>query len=357
MSKNKEWDYHPLNERVAEAGISLATAGAYGLALSQIFNPIALGVAAAYGVAQTGYLYYKLHKEDAIDEAKKKGYFEELADDNQHLQPLVDEFTEAAGMTPHKVVRATEKFIKQAMLPWHLRWIMKVPKIKEKIMNNAAAANTTMDLMMVTRPFTKSHDPDVIRFVTAHEISHAKVEDSYKLNNIAKVTKKHMNRVLLIGAVATAAAGLVGFAAVPAVFAGGLGLFKGALLLGVASSAANIGLNYANRIKERRADRNAIYLTRDIQPAIKFLNSVEDNKVPPKKPAFMELSSHPSYHPRIANLKAAFAEVSQYPTPRTAKKDPVTLDKLNETPEDIHDMDKWDKLITKRSQGLHSQFC
>jgi len=127
--------------------------------------------------------------------------------------------------------------------------------------------------------------------------------------------------------------GIMGVGGMPALFVGGFGLLTGALAYGAAAVATNIGINYANRIVERRADRNAVYLTRDVAPAISFLHeaSTIKGKTPPQLPAWRELSSHPSYHPRVANLRAAFETVAAYPAPATAVTAPIDANKSQKT--------------------------
>jgi Zn-dependent protease with chaperone function len=96
-----------------------------------------------------------------------------------------------------------------------------------------------------------------------------------------------------------------------------------------------VGVTAATRIAERRADRNALYITRDLKAAKKtmdWLHSAEPVKVKTEggdapKPQSKKLgiiseliATHPSYHCRMQALEKSFNIVSQYPAPQTAKK-------------------------------------
>jgi hypothetical protein len=316
--KDKTWKYAPLGERLTETAVSVGSAALYGLALTQIFNPVALGIAAGYGVARTAWTYYDSHGDRAREKAIREGYFAPLPEKYAKLQKVTDEMTDAAGMPRHHALLATPK-ITRMIVPWYLRFVLLVPEIKKKALQSTAAAVSSMDTVIATPEFMELADDRELRFVIAHEVSHAKVEDSYSAKNIAKSLKKHTQVGLIAGLALTAGAGLLGMTALPAVLAGGTSVVGGALMLGIVSAVANLGLNYANRIVERRADRNAIHLTRDPEAAESFFIKASPKGKTPSPSILPETSSHPSFHPRMENIRAAFNHAAAYPAPPTAR--------------------------------------
>jgi Zn-dependent protease with chaperone function len=183
-------------------------------------------------------------------------------------------------------------------------------------MEKIAASDSTKNLVMFSEEFLDKHKGDKLRFVAAHEISHARARDSYGATSMFRVLHKNAMK-LAYGAAGVALLG-AGFGAAPLIMAAGVPVLKGVMMLALGSVAAGIGLNYANRIKERRADRNAVYLTGKLDPAIDFLRETERRLIPPRRPAWLELSTHPSYYPRVANLKASFEKIRGYEPARSA---------------------------------------
>jgi Zn-dependent protease with chaperone function len=181
-----------------------------------------------------------------------------------------------------------------------------------------------MDMVMATREFLNKATPEQARFVIAHEMSHAKTEDAYGAKNIAKGIKKGVFQTLLAGigfSIVTGALGIV----TPAIMSSGS--FTTLAAWAGATVDANLGINYVTRIIERRADRNAVYLTGNAEAGVKFLASNSPKgKAPSRRPFWLpEVSSHPSYHPRVANLRASFALTSSYPQPSTAGRQPIPV--------------------------------
>lgn len=311
----KEWDYHPLKERFTENAVIGATAVAYGLALSQIFNPVALSVAAAYGIGKTAYGFWQMHQEGATQKLIDKGY---LGIPYQaRTQKWVDEAAQVMEMTPHKAYRVEDNMIK-AVTPWFLRWALdKSPDLKQSMMEKAAFALTTHDLVAMAKEFLDRNPERQERFAIMHEMAHCKAEDSYHSMNVFKLIKKNAVKLLLTATALTTAAGIIGLGAGSAlVLAPGVGLFTGALMFAGASVLGHLGIAYASRIAERRADRNAVYLTRDPQAMVDWLKSIDK---PSRIEKFTEpFKSHPGLTKRIANLREAANLAAAYPAPATA---------------------------------------
>ena len=319
--KTRQWSYAPLGERAVAAGASLGAAALFGFTLTQVFNPVAVGVAVAYGAGRVAYESITGRGPKAVQKMIDQGYIVPLPREHAHVQKLTDELAQTMGMAPHTAYIATEK-VPRAMTPWILRWMLAIPEIRKKIMENTAGAASRLDIILMTEDFLKKATPDEARFVIAHEMAHAKNEDSDDLRTYGKKLKKYISQPLWLGLGVMMLGGLLGVSGVtlpPLLAAGGMGVMMAGLTLGTASIAATLGLNYANRVVERRADRNAMYLTRDGEAAISFLRKAETkNRIPPERPAYLEVLTHPSFHPRVANLRAAFTEAAAYPAPSTA---------------------------------------
>lgn len=322
MIKNEEWDYAPIKDRALAASACLTSMAGYGLALSQLFNPVALGVAAGYAVLKTGYDYYSDSKETPSGQKKavqgyiKAGLFEPVEKDHP-FQKTVDEMAEACGTKPLTAYYATDKEVR-ATFPWFMRSLVSEREV-ERVAQRYAATISSMNVVFTTKQFLEEHSADSIRFVLAHEVSHCKTKDAYDSFRISDTFKSNMTSALAAGLIATTGLLISGTATIPAFTIATTSiasLISSAYFLMLTNAASTLGLNFASRITERRADRNALYLTRDLDGAINSFDG--GHKV--RLPAFMELSTHPTYHPRVANLKKAFAEAAQYPPPPTAKK-------------------------------------
>lgn len=330
IMNNNIWNYHPRKEIAKEAAATVIGAAAFGLTLSQVFNPLALGIAASYAGLRTihQYAYMHLLPERTMRKWLEKSYLEKIPADHE-LQAITDEFTQTLEKPRHTAFLAKDKLV-MAMLPAYLKPVKFFKSLQEKLLqktrSKVAGALTTTDSVMATREFLASVTPRQLRFVLAHEMSHAKVEDSSSPALIFKVAKKHMFRALAAGVVVSAGAAMAGVASVPTLVVGGISLLKAATILVVGSKLANAAINYSGRIQERRADRNAMYLTRDPGAAIDWLKQAEDNK-PTRVPAWLEIYSHPTYYPRVENIRHAWEEVAKYPPLPTARNAPAVTAK------------------------------
>ena len=314
-----EWQYSTPQERFQERAITAGAVALYGLALSQIFNPVALGVAVGYGAFKTAEAYWKLSGDAGIKRWLDKGVLQPLPAEFADAQTEVDLIADAASMPKHKVFLATEKLL-LASTPFILRHtLLKFDIAKKFGMKNLAAAASTMDVVMATREFLESKTPDERRFVLAHEMAHGKVEDSSSMHRASVGFKKMINRALFYGAATFCVAGLLGFA-VPSIFAGTLTTVSGLALMAAASWSADLALKYVSRIKERRADRNAIYLVGNPDGGEAFFrNANYKGEAPKPKSKYLEMAQHPSFHPRVANIKKAWEMIAAYPQSATAK--------------------------------------
>lgn len=319
------WRYTKASDHVKLGATGLAAAGVYGLALSQVFNPVALAGVAAYAVAKTSYSFYKMTRAGYADKMVKDGYISPLTPEHQYLQDMVSDIDKMARMKPHTAYIAEDKLVR-AMTPWYLRWLLSNPKVFHKAMENTAAALTTMDVVFISRPFIDKYSPAIERFVVAHEMGHAYAEDSSSAPLIVKSLKKTMQTHLLYGLAIAAGMGMLGMVGLPLatttlpILAGGVGLFTAGAVLAGASLAAGQIINYGSRVMEYRADRNAVYMTRFPDAGENFLKeAAHDGKQPTRSLAWVpDMSTHPSHFNRVANLKAAMNEAAAYAATKIA---------------------------------------
>lgn len=321
-ANTKPWRYSTPTERIKETAAAAGGLALYGLALTQIFNPLVAGGLFGYGAAKVAMMYYSMTRPNAAERLMKAGYIKPLPEKHKHLQNIVDDAVAVADMKPHTAYLATDKLLR-AQVPWYLRWMLKDEKKRKETMEKIAAALSTSDIAMFSEEFIDKHGPAEERFVALHEMGHCATEDSYSLQSVAKAFKKSVGSPIFYGMGGLFAVGTLAFIGLPVsvasvpVLASGVGLWKATGLLALASGASGLALNYASRVAEYRADRNAVYLGRSTEGGINFLRDTNT-----KMPAFVDrlpdTSTHPSFNNRVANLHAAWELARQYPAPITA---------------------------------------
>lgn len=324
MSLKKQWNYAPLRGRIAGNAAAAGAVAVYGAGLAQIFNPAALGLAASYAA---GHLVYNalMARYSGVPGLIRGGYISPLPPQYQSLQATVDDVARVMKIWPPKIYVVNDRMLR-AMTPWYARWQLRDRYVRAKCMRYTAAAVSNLNLIMMGEEMMKQASDEELRFIIAHEMSHVKNGDSTTLRAFANTAKKHMGRALLAGTGLAIGAALFGSGGVAAPLLLGAGawpvlgpwLALGGLLL--TGGAARLLLNGASLVMERQADRNAIYVTRDAEGANRGLLDIMDGrKIPPELPGFIEfLGTHPTYHPRIANIRAAWQEAASYPVPPTA---------------------------------------
>lgn len=321
-NKSKNWNFRPAAGQLKIATAGIAATAVYGLALTQIFNPLALAGFIAFGAGKTALSYYMMTRPDYDKKLVQSNHLSPLEPEHEYIQTMVDDIVKMTGMKPHTAYIIEDKLVRAAM-PWYLRWMLKEPKIYKRVMENSAMALSTLDIVCISRQFIDKYSTGIERFAVAHEMGHAYNEDSSPLQTIAKVLKKSTEKGLLWGMGACLAFGTLGVIGLPLatttlpVMAAGVGLFKGGLMLGAASFATNRILAYGSRVQEYRADRNAVYFTRNADADINFLTEASEKGVAPSRSPRFETAEHPSYHRRVAGLRAAFTEAAAHPVPPT----------------------------------------
>lgn len=236
----------------------------------------------------------------------KKGVFTPVDKDEPICRITAEISADLGRKTPPDVYTINEKFAARISLPFGMRWLFKplAPKVMPKIYAALAGANT----VVTTREALAKNLPEKeLRFILAHEMSHLKT-DTLSPKFFAGTMVKKASTILFWTTVAAGALSLAGVS-LPVVLGGGsalkaLGLLTGARLVGA------LGVNYASRVMERRADRNAMYLTRDYESGEEALLSLGEAKSPALVNIF---ESHPNSKPRFRSLKKAWEKACAYP--------------------------------------------
>lgn len=322
--KPQEWQWRTAKDNVSIYTGSVTGLALFGLGLSQVFNPVALAVAGAYA----GYKVIKGAIAPVIIPAARNKYFKDAVAEGR-LTPLEEQHTftqlvrdvsQQAGLakTPDVYVVDQEfvKTVAKGSLDWEWRWVLSVPKVGEKLAEEASkklyAALPGMNAVITTREALAENRPaSEMRYTIAHEIGHLKA-DKLSPIGIAKSIVQNVSKALFIGCAAAGALALAGVSLPIAV--GGLTLLKAAGALYGLRLLSKFGTKFANRVMEKRADRNAMYLARDFNAGKSMLEHLMDKKTGKKRPAFLEtLDSYPSLPYRVESLKISFDKASAYP--------------------------------------------
>lgn len=315
--ENPHWLYLKPESRRIENAVGLASGAAFTLALTQIFNPVALGVAAAWGLGILGWGIRAMRR-DLAATMVRDDYIAPIEDEFSDIRDLADSFARAAGTGPVRVYHPTVKLV-QKSIPFFLRWRFRDPMRLISLAEGMVSALPRKNMIILSRTFINTNPKEVVRFALAHEIAHIKTDGRGLLTGHIGIFKKYTGYALLAGLGVTAIASLLGFA-VPAITSLAVGTplqnaaLAGVLLMGV-HRAAQLGLNYAQRIAERRADRNAVFLNGNADGAYAYLDRNDSGRKP-----FFETAPHPSCRPRIDNLRQAYRETLDYPPPPTAQR-------------------------------------
>ena len=306
----KEWKFTSLNERVKITGASLAAIAVYGAGLSAVFNPLAIGVAAGYAgysVAKVQISRFHPIRDFLLNRSIKKGRYTELPKDHR-LAQIVGEVNQQLGRKKvPRILLVGEDTVAKMSAPPGLRRLVK-PLVR-KNMHKVFAASPDADILITTQAaLDKNLSEKQLRFIVAHEMSHIKMDkDSTTL--LGGLAIKKATRALVLGGLAVMALGAFGVA-LPMAFTSSMPVWGGLLALGGIRMAADIGIKYAHRIIERRADRNALYLTKDKDGAFEAMDMLHKD-APYHAPALVEIfQSHPSFTPRVQSLKEAWNKVA-----------------------------------------------
>jgi Zn-dependent protease with chaperone function len=183
--------------------------------------------------------------------------------------------------------------------------------LSTKAMPKIFAAVPGSNLLFTTKEaLAKQISEKKLRFIIAHEISHLQT-DNLSPSLYGNAIIKKMSAPLFWGAVIAAGLSIFG-GSIPLTLGMAAGKAFGALI--VIKLAAEAAVNYGTRVIERRADRNALYVTRDLDGAQKTMDWLHE---PAQKQEYSllreSMQTHPSYTRRMDALRESFNAVSKYP--------------------------------------------
>lgn len=316
--KNTPWPYEHTRERIAENAAALGSGALLCFGLSQIFNPLVLFSAAGYGIIRTAMDFKNMMKPDSCNRLlDKTPGLQRAPEKYAHVRNLVTTFSRAADMPPPELLLASDDFAAKN-LSWYSRKKIKTPEYRGSFMSTVMFTNPAMNYIATTPEFLEAQAPETTRFALAHEIAHIKSKDYLKAFTIVSIAKVHVVQFLSVCSLLGVGAFLVGAAAPLSslIAAKGIsGLLWAGATLALTASAYTLGMNYASRLRELRADRNAVYLTGETQSMSRFL-ILNGGAKPPGM--IWEWGSHPSHHRRLTHLQEAYALASQYPPAASA---------------------------------------
>lgn len=317
MSQAK-YKFKTMSERAAENATAVAGLTLYGVGLSQIFNPVALGIAGAYGaytVGRAALMNVPAYRDWEMGRMVKKGHATQLPDDHPFVQ-MAKEISEDLGRKQApKVYTVTSDVVVQIALPPGLRWLGKLrpvrDAIEEKAMPKVFAALPGSNLLMTTdAALNNGMSQDELKFIAAHEMGHLKT-DAGSLNLLGRGFVNKMNMPLMLATTAAVALSVFG---VGLPVTAGMAAWKAFGALVAIKLGTDAALKLGTRIMERRADRNALYVTRDLeagQDAMEWLHEPAQKK--PHSLLREALLTHPSYQRRLSAMQKSFNHVAKYP--------------------------------------------
>lgn len=274
------WNYRPVLEDAGMAALPVAGALGYAFALSQMFNPLALGVTAAFGAAGLAMYAYRAAGPGVADQRRalvREGAAlpmdsafgtHDPREGKRHEQILKAHLSNAARKMDlpddFQAWYATDKFI-EAMMDKAIPLAQR----RENLFFIHIPSRTVLTTPQAMRKFMRD---DQLEFVAAHELSHVKTQDHLSVNSFLESAM-----------LPTVSAGFWMTASVAAInaamgFIGMEPILDPSLQEGVniwsslaAQFAAGAGFVWtsgaASRMAEKRADRNALAVTGNLAAA------------------------------------------------------------------------------------------
>lgn len=318
----KKWKFNSWKDRAVITGSSAASLAAMGAGLSLVFNPLALAVAG--GIVAKDLVAHRLlaipaFRKWQFDGQVKKGKWGVVPSDAPMVRITAEISRQLGRKAPPKIYIVGEKDVAKMTLPFGARWIFRVlpAEMKNKAMQGVFAALPGANTMITTKEALNGNlTESELRFIAAHEMSHLK-KDANTPALVARQAVKKATRVLFWGTLIAAGVGMAGvtlpFGGV--LLAGGIvGAAKGMGVLMGTYVAGRALSSFGLRAVEKRADRNGIYLTRDIEAADSAFRKIDESAKKPKANYLKEcFFDHPFYHRRMKTLRKAFKKVAQYP--------------------------------------------
>jgi Zn-dependent protease with chaperone function len=290
--------------------------------LSAVFNPVALAVAGTYTAYQVGsslLMPIPAFRNWAFNQMIKKGHAEVVSDDAD-IHRLTKEISDNLGRpVPPKLYAVDAAVVAHMGLPLGLRWLAKVKPVREllveKAMPKVFAAIPGANTILTTKQALAAIPSETqMRFIVAHEMSHLKTDFlSPPLYGKAIVKKMSETLILAVGAALVLSIFGVGLP-VTALGVGAMAAIKGGIALAAIKYASGAAINFGMRLIEKRADRNGLYITRDLESAKNVMNWLHEPSQKTPCSILKEATlDHPSYTKRMASLVTSFNAVAKYP--------------------------------------------
>lgn len=318
MSENRRYRFNSFGQWIQTVGSGIAGLGVMGAGVAFLFNPVVGIVAAAYAaipVLGQVLLASPRIRNSMFESGIKKGEYAPV-DDNEDIVKTAKEISDRLGRpVPPKVYTMSYDTVAKMGLPLGFKWLRKLPSIRkmmvEKAMPKVYAALPGANVLLTTKEALAQKVPQrELEFTIAHEMSHLKV-DGFSLNMYAGVIRKRASQLLMWGCAIAGGLALVG---VTLPFTAGLGILPTAAALFGVARVAKAAVSFGTRVIERRADRNALYITRDLQGAVDMMDHLHEAK-DKKRTTWSQavFDDHPPYLKRIKALNRSFNVVSKYP--------------------------------------------
>lgn len=328
------YKYKTLQERAAINTASVAGLTIFGVGLSAVFNPVALGVAggwATYSVAKSLLLTVPTYRNWQFNKMVKGGHAVLLPEDATICKMAKEISDDLGRKEAPKVYTVDTAVVASIALPAGLRWLAKLAPVRnlleEKAMPKVFAAMPGANTLLTTnQALNNGMTQDELKFIVAHEMAHLK-SDAGSLNIYSNAFIKKMSTPLLLATTAAIALSVFGIG-LP--ITAGMGALKALGVFVATKAAADVAIRYGTRIIERRADRNALFVTRDLDNAVGAMQVLhEKEQMKPYSNLKEAFQTHPSYIRRISALREAFEKVSKYPTLKPVNDNQVRAEKEN----------------------------
>ncbi len=270
------WNIKPLRDTVSEIALSAGGLGLCAFGLSQIFNPIALGLAATTAITIVAARAWTPDRRTRPYEQRDS--LSALSPERAaHLKARLGQFAEAASMktVPSLLVDSDKKV-------------------------RGGQANLDQYAVIIDTHIAE-HKPRQAEFLAAHELKHLHTQDGHStVAWAAGIIQPSIAGVsLLAGSCLNSFLHWMDRMDVPGVLQNG-GLTLPHIAWAAAGVAAGLAtVNRAHRISEYRADRFALDQTNDYEAAAAFLGSV-----PRKNPVARFFDDHPTPESRIRRLES-----------------------------------------------------
>lgn len=331
--QNKTWDFHPARDKRAERLWVLAGLGIFGGTVVLSVGLPGAAVLALFGMIFSAPPWLYSDKKGAQARAAlekrgawhpvEKGYLARAFHDMARAYGVEDKarFYLASKAYADKSNQPRLSLVAQLIRGLWLSWQVKKPDkpaagVDERYfsLRGSFLAFTAMRAVLTTAGEMRKYTQDTNKLILAHELSHLTTRDGKRMEVSARPFVREIRALFVLGLFLPPP--LYASWAFSGPLAGVLSPFSLMFLCTAAALAGTACLNAASRICERRADRNAMYMVRDMKGAEDMVR-VFSGKNFDKKPLFLDTwaSTHPLAGDRLENLRKSFEVASAYPPP------------------------------------------